>query len=584
MVHPELAVLNALGQLETHMRDMSDLSSRLEEVPMWQPAHALAKQAAEARRMIAQMRERIERHLVVTLIGPSGAGKSTLLNALAGVDELSPTGGRRPTTQELVVLSNDVDTVHELLGRLDEQRCRIQSHPAAEALTHMILVDTPDTDSVRRDTHLPLIVHAVEHSDVLICVFDAQNPKRRDHADFMAPLVQRFHGASLVAVVNKCDRQDPQELSEVIAPEFKQYLAQAWDTVPEAVLLVSARRHLQNPQWDPQAPPRHDLDQFEQLRALIFDTFNRPGAGPDRRLANARRLREFMVERVRLGADQHKATLHQALQHIAMAEQEALREAMASLRADDRRLFMGMHLRLYQSLAQRWVGPVGWLVALWSRLLLFGTGLASLVRFGNPVRQIWGLISSYRRYKESSAALGSLNDQTRVDGAMLAFRKVWLTHWPQIGELLVQAGFDPQVRRVDGEDDQGVAQMVSGLWSDTLDAEIERSAGRLSHFAWQLLFNAPSLALLGYVGWLTASRFLAQSYMSGDFFMHALLTIVIVLLLSFFVLQAVVRLAVSRDRIQKRAFGTIERAMGDRPLVAGRKVSEQVHKVLELAG
>jgi GTPase SAR1 family protein len=584
MVHPELSVLNALGQLETHMRDMSDLSTRLEEVPLWQPAHALAKQAVEARRMIAQMRERIERHLVVTLIGPSGAGKSTLLNALAGVDELSPTGGRRPTTQELVVLSNDVDTVHELLGRLDEQRCRIQSHPAAEALTHMILVDTPDTDSVRRDTHLPLIAHAVEHSDVLICVFDAQNPKRRDHADFMAPLVQRFHGASLVAVVNKCDRQDPQELSEVIAPEFKQYLAQAWDTVPEAVLLVSARRHLQNPQWDPQAAPRHDLDQFEQLRALIFDTFNRPGAGPDRRLANARRLREFMVEQVRQGADQHKATLHQALQHIAMAEQEALREAMASLRADDRRLFMGMHLRLYQSLAQRWVGPVGWLVALWSRLLLFGTGLASLVRFGNPVRQIWGLISSYRRYKESSAALGTLNDQTRVDGAMLAFRKVWLTHWPQIGELLVQAGFDPRIRRVEGDDDQGVAQMVSGLWSDTLDAEIERSAGRLSHFAWQLLFNAPSLALLGYVGWLTASRFLAQSYMSGDFFMHALLTIVIVVLLSFFVLQAVVRLAVSRDRIQKRAFGTIERAMGDRPLVAGRKVSEQVHKVLELAG
>jgi GTPase SAR1 family protein len=584
MVHPELAVLNALGQLETHMRDMSDLSTRMEEVPLWQPAHALAKQAVEARHMIAKMRERIERHLVVTLIGPSGAGKSTLLNALAGVDELSPTGGRRPTTQELVVLSNDVDTVHELLGRLDEQRCRIKSHPAAEALTHMILVDTPDTDSVRRDTHLPLITHAVEHSDVLICVFDAQNPKRRDHADFMAPLVQRFHGASLVAVVNKCDRQDPQELSEVIAPEFKQYLAQAWDTVPEAVLLVSARRHLQNPQWDPQAAPRHDLDQFEQLRALIFDTFNRPGAGPDRRLANARRLREFMVERVRQGADQHKATLHQALQHIAMAEQEALREAMASLRADDRRLFMGMHLRLYQSLAQRWVGPVGWLVALWSRLLLFGTGLASLVRFGNPVRQIWGLISSYRRYKESSAALGTLNDQTRVDGAMLAFRKVWLTHWPQIGELLVQAGFDPRIRRVEGDDDQGVAQMVSGLWSDTLDAEIERSAGRLSHFALQLLFNAPSLALLGYVGWLTASRFLVQSYMSGDFFMHALLTIVIVLLLSFFVLQAVVRIAVSRDRIQKRAFGSIERAMGDRPLVAGRKVSEQVHKVLELAG
>ena len=52
-----------------------------------------------------------------------------------------------------------------------------------------LLVDTPDTDSVASPAHHQLLHQVVARSDVLICVFDAQNPKRRDHIDFMAPLV-----------------------------------------------------------------------------------------------------------------------------------------------------------------------------------------------------------------------------------------------------------------------------------------------------------------------------------------------------------------------------------------------------------
>ncbi|MBR9980258.1 MAG: 50S ribosome-binding GTPase [Desulfatitalea sp.] len=584
MVRPELAALDALGRMENHMRAVSDLAARLARLPLWQPAHALTKQAEEARRMMEQMRARLDRRLVVTLIGPSGAGKSTLLNALAGIDDLSPTGIRRPTTQSLVVLSNDAEAVSQLLGPLDAEQVTIRSDKAADLLGHMILVDTPDTDSTRQEAHLPLIHQAVAHSDVLLCVFDAQNPKRRDHVDLMAPLVRHFHGASLVAVVNKCDRLAAGELTDIIVPEFKAYLDEAWDSVPEAVLLVSARRHLQHPQWDPQAGPRHDLDQFDALRTLIFDTFNRPGAGPDRRLANARQLREYVIEQVRRAATEDRPALQAALAGIAAAEKAALREALANLRADERRLVLGLNVRLYQSLAQRWVGPVGWLVALWSRLMLFGTGLTALVRFGNPLRQIWGLIASWRRYKESSAALGALNDETRVDSALQSFRKVWWTHWPDIGEQLVRGRFDPQVRHMEDDGNQGAAEMARDLWRNGLDAEIERSAGRMSHLLLQLIFNLPTVALLGYVGWLTASRFLTHTIMAGDFFIHALLTIAIVLLLSFFLLQMVVRLAVSRNRIQQRAFRAVERAMGDHPLEAGGEVAEQAGRVIALAG
>ncbi len=586
--HSQLAALQTIGQIETCLHDIETLERHLEQVPRWEPATALKRQAIEARRMIAAMQARLDRRLVVTIIGPSGAGKSTLLNALAGVDGLSPVGIQRPTTRGLVVLANEPGVVRNLLEPWIDQAdpdARIHSSEAAEALDHMILIDTPDTDSTQSDRHRELLHRAIEHSDVLLCVFDAQNPKRRDHADFMAPLVSRFHGASLVAVINKCDRLDPQELTEEIGPDFRKYLDQAWDTGPEALFMISARSHMRQPKWDPQAAPRHDLDQYVQLRDLIFSTFNRPGFVQDRRVANACQIRDFVLDQARRAAQKDRPSLEKAVQQISAAEQEALQQALASLRSDQRRQMLGVHVRLFQALSQRWLGPVGWMVAIWSRLIVFGSGMTALMRFGNPLYQIWGLVSSWKRFKESRSALAALNDQTRVDTALNAYRNVLLTHWPDVAEQLVNGRFEPQVRQFSymAPENEQVGRTLENMWADCLDAEIERNAKSLSHPLLQIIFNLPSLALLGYVGWLTTVGFVGGQYLSSDFFLHAVLTIIIVMLLSFFLLQVLVRLATGRERIQRHAFRQVEQATAQRPLMTTSQVVDQAAAVFELA-
>ena len=75
------------------------------------------------------MQMRLDQQLVVTLIGPSGAGKSTLLNALAGVDHLSPTGLQRPTTQNLVVLSNNGEAARQLFESFEQRPGTDQIQP-----------------------------------------------------------------------------------------------------------------------------------------------------------------------------------------------------------------------------------------------------------------------------------------------------------------------------------------------------------------------------------------------------------------------------------------------------------------------
>lgn len=585
MANPHLIALDNFGRIESHVRDITDIEKRLSQTPLWQPAAVLVRQAAEARRMIKGLQERIDGRLVVTLTGPSGAGKSTVFNALSGIDDLSPTGVERPTTRDLVVLANDAQAARQLIGPVNDGQITIRSSPATRDLDHLILVDTPDTDSTRSPSHLELLHQIVSRSDVLVCVFDAQNPKRRDHIDFMAPLVRRFNGGSLVAVVNKCDRHNAEELGESIGPDFDNYLKQAWQTRPEAILLISARSHLQNPQWDDRAVPRHDLDQFDQLRELVMETMNRPAAGMDRRVANAGQIRDYVMKAVREAVRLHQAHLVAAAERMSAAEQRSMQAAVAFLRADDRRQVLGVNVRLYQALAQRWLGPVGWLVAIWSRLIVFGSGLTALLRFGNPLSQLWGMVSSWRRYKKSRSALAMLNDRHRVDAALDSFRRSMLTLWPDIAEGLIEGGFHPGIRALDtlARENEGIEQSLDGMWSDALDKKINSYATGLSHPVLQLIFNLPAVAIMGYVGWLTASGFFTGQYLSADFFLHALLTIAIVLLLSFFLLQAVVRLVAGKDRIQRQVFETLEKESVQRPLVATRYIADQVDRILEFA-
>lgn len=585
MANPHLIALDTLGQIEFHVRDIIDIEKRLGQTPLWQPAAVLVRQAAEARRMIKGLQERMDGRLVVTLIGPSGAGKSTVFNALSGSDDLSPTGVERPTTRDLVVLANDAQAARQLLGPFNDGQITICSSPSTKDMDHLILVDTPDTDSTQSPSHLELLHQIVSRSDVLVCVFDAQNPKRRDHIDFMAPLVRRFNGGSLVAVVNKCDRHNAVELGEIIGPDFDNYLQQAWQTRPEAVLLISARSHLHNPQWDDQAGPRHDLDQFDQLRELVMETMNRPAAGMDRRIANAGQIRDYVMEQVHESVHRHQAHLAAAAEKMLAAEHQSMQAAITLLRSDDRRQILGVNVRLYQALAQRWLGPVGWLVAIWSRLIVFGSGLTALLRFGNPLSQVWGMISSWRKFKESRSALAMLNDQNRVDAALNSFRRTMLTLWPDIAEELIKGGFHPGTRALDtlAPENEGIGQSLDNLWSDALDKKINSYAAGLSHPVLQLIFNLPGVAIMAYVGWLTASGFFTGQYLSADFFLHALLTIAIVLLLSFFLLQTVVRLVAGKDRIQRRAFQAMEKEAKQRPQVATRNIADQVDRILEFA-
>jgi GTPase SAR1 family protein len=584
MLNKKLATIQAIGKIEEYLTDISNLKQTLVRAPLWRPAAGLKKQCDEATDMISKMAARMERKLVVTLIGPCGSGKSTLLNALAGQDDLSSVSNRRPTTQHVVTFCQQVEDADHLMAQLGPQNVILHGALEAQRLENLIIIDTPDTDSTHQERHIPIIEKAVLFSDVLLCVFDAENPKRRDHADFMAKQVNYFNGDSLVVLLNKCDRMDGRELSEKIMPDFEAFLKTAWNRPLTKILCTSGRSNLKDPKWDPKALPRNDLDQFKTLQELLFETFSRSGFGIDRRLENARTIRDFIVSKVVSAAKKDAEDLSHLLIRMKESEQGALKQALQTFGNDEERQVLGINVMLYQKLAQRWLGPVGWLVALWGRILVFGLGFTAMLRFGNPMRQIWGMAATLRHYKEAKGAMDISQQGEDLEDALFNYKSALMQSWPDIAEALVAQHMDNKVRNIAEilPDSKQLEENLSKLWQKAIQLEVQKSSDSLSHFFLQILFNLPVVGILGYTGWLTATHFLTGHYLSSDFFVHALLTILFVLLLSFFLLQVIIRLSSGRDRIHGRAFHAVQKRLKNYGSLSDSPLAQQLALIVGL--
>jgi len=579
------AILKALGIIAECKNDLQRLSVELGQAPLWLPGRGLEKQCHQATSMIQSIAERFERKLVLTLVGPSGSGKSTLLNALAGVDDLSDIGHQRPTTDHLIVFSAHPGDSDQLVEELDSDIVETRSNPAAVHFEHVLLVDTPDTDSRAFRKHIPIVEKTIARSDMLICVFDAENPKRRDHVDFLARFIPNFSGESLVCVLNKCDRLAEAELKDQIVPDFLEHINRGWQVPADRVFCISARRNLNDPDWDAAAAPRHNFDEFEELQQLVANTINQAGYVIDRRLENVRRLRDFVFEEAGRQVLDHKSVLSDAAERIAAAEKKALEDALAGMQESGEHQLFGLNVLVYQKLAQRWLGPMGWMIAIWARLLIFGSGLMAVLRFGRPVRQVLNRLSALKQSKDAPLALEDPQQDRQMEAAFRNYRLAVLESWPEIAKSLVRGGFVSSIRNVEDalSGTAGFEQKLAAIWGGALDGQVQRLTAKLSGLFVQVLFNLPAIGILGYCGWLTLESFFTGEYLSGDFFMHAFWAIGLVLFLSFFILQLCIRAAASTNRITARAFEKLKHQLDHLEGLNQNPVKDQLDTVIALA-
>jgi hypothetical protein len=528
----ELAMRSA-GLLAHVHAELDTLDEMLARLPAWRPGRALQAESAWVRGKVDEMSASWGQKLVVAIVGPSGAGKSTLLNALAG-RALSPVGLTRPTTREVILYAESEADADGLVGALGHDRVRVET-ARGEALKHLVLLDTPDTNTTPENRKA--LAQVLEHVDLMLAVFPAQNPHMADNIAFLRPFVQRLPPDAVVPVLNMVDRVPRRELVDEIVPEFHRTVAREWG-VNGRVYMISAGLATAGPRAGALAraedeAPLHDLNEYDALRALVFDTLDQAGQVVDRRLARAEHLlamlRAHACQALRDSAGwREQATA--ALEALRDRAREALTRTMLSQGGAGG---LDVHVAFYSVSGSRWWGPVGWLIVLWSLLLRAGAFIAHL---GRPRG---GILSD-------SAMLPTPDRVRRSWGD--AVTRLYAEAWPPIADALVRAGYDRAAVTDDGDVGE-ISRPLDALEdarARAYDAHLRRLAEHLSSWPVQLLLNLPVFGMVVWIAFETVGGFFRRQYLPSDYFTHAAIATLAVWLICFVIWQALAAAALGR--------------------------------------
>lgn len=553
----DAAALRSLGRLAAHQAELDRLEATLKAAPLWQPGQGLLAQLAWCREKLKSLQASWGEKLVVALVGPSGAGKSTLLNALAG-RELSEVGLTRPTTREVVVYTRAMADAEDLIEHCGRDQVRVQVDHQAPALDYLVLVDTPDTNTLPENQRL--LSRVLERSDVLVAIFPALNPKMLDNIAFLRPYVAQLPSDAVLPVLNMVDRIPRRELLDAVLPDFAQAIEREWRFRPERVYLISAKRAAPGASFPQDEVPLHELNEFAELRDWLGETLNRESQLRDRRLARAEHLVALVKEQIKEALADSAPARTEALKALQELEHKAQSDLLAVvLEQAESAQTLELQAAFYTLLGQRWWGPVGWLVGLWVLFLRLGRWVGRRLR-------------PSATGPAPSAALAPTLWAEVLQGR-------YASDWPPVAEALVRAGFEPTVRGAalwrGWAEERGLA--LSARWAQAYEESLAQMARSFSFWLVQLLWNGPTLGLVGWVGTETVRRFFSSSYLPADYFRHALIAILIVWLLSFILLQIVISLAL-RGPLQRR----VARRLREAAIANVGTLQEQLRALREL--
>jgi energy-coupling factor transporter ATP-binding protein EcfA2 len=536
----DIAALKGISQLAYITAELEALETTLRAASHWRPAKVLLAELAWCQGKLAQISASWGHKLVVALVGPSGAGKSTLLNVLAG-RELSATGRERPTTRQVVIYTRSMADAEDLLQHCGADRVLVETDYQAQGLEHLILVDTPDTNTLPENQEL--LARVLERADLLLAIFPAHNPKMHDNIAFLRPYVRQLPADAVIPVLNWVDRVPRQELEGTILPDFRGWIAREWGLTSTDIYLISAKASTRGVAFPEDERPLHDLNQMQALRAFLFASLNQGSQVSDRRLARAEHLLELFKSDCR--REVAKST---AARVTARAGLEALdRQASQALHGIPLQTGQaaGLHAAFYTALGQRWWGPVGWLIMAWALILRLGSSVGHLLR-----PSLFGSLG--RKASPEQEALALVAPELAAWAG--ALEQVHAEQWPPVADALVAAGFEASVRQPAFWEEwaQQRGEILANAWSLASREHMNRLTDVFSSWPMQLLFNAPVLTMIGWMGVQTVTGFFQQHYLTVEYFRHGAIATAIVWLASYIALQIIISFALR---------GSIKRAL-----------------------
>ena len=489
-----LAQLDALAAYDGTWRPLGD------EVPL------LSARLRELR----ERETRLDDLLVVALVGGSGVGKSTFLNALAG-DQLAATSEYRPCTS--------LPTVYQPPGTAfgPETWNRVYG----SALENLVILDTPDSDTVVRE-HRDMVIAALSQSDlIMIC---GSPEKYLDEATWS--LLRPLRDERTMACVETKADTGP----ESVRDHWLARLSEQGFHVAE-YFRVSARR---------------TLDRKLTGKASNTDEYDFP------RLETYLR-KELTTEQVRRIKRSNafgllSKTLATLGEHVGarVPELEALREQLEQADKDiaketcariGRRIFAEPHL---------------WNFALGRETGLRAKGIAgALYRVLEALRTLPARLSGWLRWAPRDSAgrqaAALLTEQSLfpedIDIVSPDVRECYVQGHSELAVRFARAGFahtDPEAGFTAFS--EGVRHRLAQLLRGPARDRVVSRARLLTSWPATLLADALPVAFIGYAGYRIVGDYFKGITLTGDYFLHASAVLAILLGVELLVMSTVARI------------------------------------------